>query len=174
MFYPLISAMRKVVFALILISSFPALCQTHEVSSYRFFVHRTLNKDKAFEKVKLWWPSFQDCASPRVLDTIRSVSFNRVICSGQVPVQYAMLGNTANGGIVKFNMSVELTETGADVIISEANHKATPGVKHKDGGDIFAEKPQKGSMIFAKTWKGYNEQFFAIIRIIENNLNKVL
>ncbi|MBY0432799.1 MAG: hypothetical protein K2U26_01685 [Cyclobacteriaceae bacterium] len=143
-------------------------------SGHRFFIHRSLDKEKDMKKVISWWEKFQDCKSPRIIDTVKSISFNKVVCSGQAPVQYTLFGTTSDGGIIKFTMTIELTGEGADIVISPADHKATPGVKHKDGGNIFSEKPQKGSQILGRTWKGYQEQFSAIIKIMENDLNKIL
>lgn len=138
--------------------------------------HTTSEKSKDQNKKALlrWWNGFSDCDAKKIIDTLSFEKSFEIFFGGQIPVQYHMYGSTANGGIVKFKLKIDLTERSVEYRFYDIEHKSTPGVKHKDGGFVLDEKPAKGSMIFAKTWKAYQDQTMKFIHTAENEIIKVV
>jgi len=155
-------------------SSFGCLTVEQGTNTYRG--HTLSSKTKEHNKAMLlkWWNSFSDCESKKIIDTVKFDKSYEIFFGGQIPVQYHMYGTTAEGGIVKFKVKIEVTSNSVEYLFYDLEHRSTPGVKHKDGGPVLDEKPVKGSMIFAKTWKAYQDQTMSFIHSVENEIIKVV
>lgn len=121
-----------------------------------------------------WWNNNQSIGQKKLIDTVKFELTTEITVSGQLPVQYHMYGQTAEGGIVQFELKIIIGKNDVELVYYNFIHKATPGVKHKDGGQVFLDKPEKGSHIFAKTWKAYQEQTMTGVREMEKEIYKIV
>lgn len=158
----------------ILVLTFVITVSAQENYSYNGSVSSQNTIDRNKEVLLRWWNNFSDCSSKKIIDSVRSEKMVEMIFSGEFPVTYHMYGSTANGGLVLFKLKVSLIEGSCEYRFYDLYHKATVGVKHKDGGALMEEKPLKGSAIFGKTWKAYQEQGSAFIHNTEREIIRVV
>lgn len=170
---PIESYMLKgIVFTLVLTFVTPVSAQENYSYNGSVSSENTIGRNK--EVLLRWWNNFSDCSAKKIVDSVRSEKMLEMVFSGEFPVTYHMYGATANGGLVRFKLKVSLIEGSCEYRFYDLYHKATVGVKHKDGGALMEEKPLKGSAIFGKTWKAYQEQGSAFIHNTEREIIRVV
>jgi hypothetical protein len=160
-------------FIIALILTFAFAAKAQENYSYNGSVKSENTIEKNKEVLLRWWSNFSDCSSKKIIDTVRSEKMFEVIFAGDFPVSYHMYGSTADGGIVSFKLKINLVEGSSEYRFYDLYHRSTVGVKHKDGGPLMTEKPLKGSAIFGRTWKSYQEQGSAFIHNTESEIIRV-
>ena len=164
--------MKKLMFIILCIPCV-AFAQATD-NQYRQSTTSSRTPDENFKRLIAWWNSYQDCAGKKLVDSVRNSTSREIHLTGNIPVQYTMYGGTSDGGIVKFKLKLTMTENSVEYQFYDLIHKATPGVKHKDGGEVLQEKPTKGSAIFGKTWKSYQDQTMTFIHATENEIIKTV
>lgn len=167
-----ISGIVSLVMVLLFVSF--GICVAQVTNTYIGRSSTSKSKEEAKRDILRWWGSFSDCDSKKIIDTARFEKSYEIELGGQIPVQYHMYGTTSDGGIVKFKVRIDIGNGSIEYRFYDIEHKSTPGVKHKDGGPVLEEKPIKGSMIFAKTWKAYQDQTMSFIHSMENEIVKVV
>ncbi|MFZ1806408.1 MAG: hypothetical protein WAU36_04255 [Cyclobacteriaceae bacterium] len=142
--------------------------------SYNGNVTNSNSIEKNKEALMRWWNNFSDCSAKKILDSARTEKMFEIVLAGEFPVTYHMYGSTADGGLVRFKLQIRVINGSCDYKFYDLYHRSVVGVKHKDGGALMEEKPMKGSMIFGRSWKSYQEQGSAFIHNSESEIIRVV
>ncbi len=111
--------------------------------------HGYSDEESAYDAVNSWVHNRFNSTDNRII--VEEKVMKKIHAKGQFVVSYNWLSEVMNGGVVVYDLLIEVDKNNVKYEIINMIHRAGPNVGHRSGGSIYEDKPVKGSKIFAKT-----------------------